>query len=142
MRPNTNQQQSKPPEQSGQQSTNNPAEQPTTPIPNAQVPQPSNQPSTQPPDLTPTDIIQPTENTQGVDITLKATGGQCWIGVTTDGQKIFEGFLKNGESKNFKGNDKIAIRYGNAGVVEVFQQGKSIGKPGSIGQVVNKEYLK
>jgi hypothetical protein len=77
-----------------------------------------------------------------VNITLKAAGGQCWIGVTTDGQKIFEGFLKNGESKNFKANDKMAIRYGNAGVVEVFQQGKSIGKPGAIGQVVNKEYLK
>lgn len=139
MGPNNNQQQSKPPEQSGQQANNNPAGQPTTPTPNEQVPQPSKQPL---PAATPTDKPQPTENTQGVDITLKATGGQCWIGVITDGQRVFEGFLNNGESKNFKAKDKITIRYGNAGVVEVFQNGKSIGKPGVTGEVVNKEYLK
>lgn len=79
---------------------------------------------------------------QGVNLTLKSSGGNCWIGVVIDGQKAYAGFLKNGETKNFKANNKIGVRYGNAGVVDVFYQGNSLGKPGSIGQVVNKEYTK
>lgn len=134
--------QNKPPSGGGEQT-----KPPGTPAqPGGQVPpvQPGGQvtPPPQPPATVPPPNQPPVTIPTGVDLTLKAHGGQSWIAVFTDGQKVFEGFLKNGETKNFKAGNKIAVRYGNAGVVEVIHQGKSLGKPGGLGQVVNKEYTK
>ncbi|MCL5935149.1 MAG: DUF4115 domain-containing protein [Clostridia bacterium] len=133
--PNTSEQtkQNKPPAGQGQQT--DPSKTPAQP--GGQVTPPPQPPATVTPPTQP-----PATLPQGVDLTLKANGGQSWIAVFTDGQKSFEGFLNNGETKNFTANNKIAVRYGNAGVVEVIHQGKSLGKPGGVGKVVNKEYTR
>ncbi len=100
------------------------------PKPANETPNTPTQPQTQPPGAI----------AQGVALKLTASNGQCWIAVVADGQKVYEGFINNGEVKAYNAKTKIAIRYGNAGVVDVQFQGKDLGKVGGLGKVVNQEY--
>ncbi|HEX3032516.1 MAG TPA: RodZ domain-containing protein [Bacillota bacterium] len=116
-------------------SSNKPEPQPTTP-----VPQPSPKPA-QPPVNNPTPPSTP-NNTGAVNLTLKASGGQCWLNVTSDGVTSFQGFLNNGQAKSFSAKQKIHVRFGNAGVVEIVQNGNSLGKAGRVGMVVDRDFTK
>jgi hypothetical protein len=60
--------------------------------------------------------------------------------VEVDGNPAFEGLVPAGQMKEFKGNERINLRLGNAGVVQVEFNGQKIGALGGYGQVVNKEF--
>ncbi|MFZ5631747.1 MAG: helix-turn-helix domain-containing protein [Bacillota bacterium] len=77
---------------------------------------------------------------KGVNITLSVTNDECWMSVEIDGKPAFTGFLSAGQIKEFKGNEKISLRLGNAGVVEVEFNGQKMGVLGGVGQVVTKEF--
>ncbi|MGI6678883.1 MAG: RodZ domain-containing protein [Dehalobacterium sp.] len=77
----------------------------------------------------------------GVSVTVIIKEDSCWIGVTVDDKKDFQGTLTAGENRTFVGQEKIVIKYGNAGVVEVITNGDRTYPVGSKNQVVTKEYL-
>lgn len=77
----------------------------------------------------------------GVHLILNADKGTSWIRVNVDGALAFEGNINQGETKNFDGKDKITIRLGNAGAVNINYNGKSIGYLGEIGKVVDKDFI-
>lgn len=77
---------------------------------------------------------------QGVNVTLSVTSDVSWMSVEIDGRPAFTGFLSAGQMKEFKGNEKISLRIGNAGVVEVEFNGKKMGVLGGKNQVVTQEF--
>ena len=76
----------------------------------------------------------------GVKIDLNVTTGRSWVLVTVDGVQAFQGELAAGESRSYTGKEKITVRLGNAGVVEVLENEKSLGSLGPVGAVVEREF--
>jgi len=105
---------------------------------NIQVPPPSktenkNPPQEKAPQETP---ITP----KGVNLTLNVVDNLSWMYVEIDGKPAFTGFLASGQVKEFKGAEKIYLKLGNAGVVEVEFNGQKMGVLGGQGEVVKKEF--
>ena len=45
--------------------------------------------------------------------------GSCWTEVTADGKEIFAGMLQAKEKKTFEAKDKLIVKYGNIGVMNI-----------------------
>ena len=67
---------------------------------------------------------------------------RCWLLVTVDGAVVQEGVVEGGQTLNWEGKDNINFRLGNAGAVEFFQGGKSLGVLGGVGDVVDKTFTR
>lgn len=78
---------------------------------------------------------------KGVNLELALKDGDSWMQVRADGNTIFEGIAKEGETKSFTGQEKVFVKLGNAGAVEITLNGESIGKIGKLGTVVSKEFV-
>ena len=65
---------------------------------------------------------------------------RCWALVTVDGAVVQEGVIEGGQTISWEGKDNITFRLGNAGAVEFFQDGKSVGILGGVGDVVDKTF--
>src|SRR5579871_3847189 len=68
--------------------------------------------------------------------TVSATS---WLRVTVDGNVSMEGTFPAGTSKTFHGNNAL-VRIGNAGGVEIYVDGKDVGKLGKQGDVVEHAF--
>jgi cytoskeleton protein RodZ len=62
-----------------------------------------------------------------------------WLRVTIDGDVSIEGTFPAGTSKTFHGNNAL-LRVGNAGGVEVYVDGRDVGKLGKSGDVVERAF--
>ncbi len=62
-----------------------------------------------------------------------------WLRVTVDGNVSMEGTFPAGTSKTFHGKNAL-VRIGNAGGVEVYVDGRDVGKLGSSGDVVEHAF--
>ena len=82
----------------------------------------------------------PPVSTSGVKMVINVKNKKSWIRVVVDGNPVFQGELSAGESKNFEAKDKIVIRLGNAGAVEVLVNGQNHGFLGGDGDVVEREF--
>lgn len=113
------------------------ASEPTaTPKPSAT---PSKTPTITP---TPTATLTPTpEFYTGVDFEM-IVNSRAWVRVAVDGALAYEGILEPGARRSWHGDERVQLRCGNAGGVEVFINGESIGTLGEEGQVVDTEWLK
>lgn len=94
----------------------------------------------QQPAVQPDQSQQTQQNQSGTHLVLNADKGVSWVSVTVDGVNVFSGNINQGETKNFDGKDKIAIRLGNAGAVNVTFNGKNYGYLGGMGNVVDKQF--
>jgi len=65
---------------------------------------------------------------------------RSWIQVTADDKEVYEGIPQSGESMTWQANQKIMMKVGNAGAVEVTHNGQAIGKLGGNGEVVLKTF--
>lgn len=65
---------------------------------------------------------------------------RCWTLVTVDGAVVQEGIVDGGQTLSWEGKEQITFRLGNAGAVEFFQDGKSIGVLGAEGDIVDKTF--
>ncbi|MBV8531264.1 MAG: helix-turn-helix domain-containing protein [Candidatus Eremiobacteraeota bacterium] len=62
-----------------------------------------------------------------------------WLRVTVDGSVSMEGTFPAGTSKTFHGKNAL-VRIGNAGGVEIYVDGKDVGKLGKAGDVVEHAF--
>jgi hypothetical protein len=62
-----------------------------------------------------------------------------WLRVTVDGSVSMEGTFPAGTSKTFHGNTAL-VRVGNAGGVEIYVDGRDVGKLGKSGDVVEHAF--
>lgn len=67
---------------------------------------------------------------------------RCWTLVTVDGAVVQEGVIEGGQTLSWEGKEQINFRLGNAGAVEFFQDGKSLGVQGAVGDVVDKTFTR
>lgn len=61
-----------------------------------------------------------------------------WIQVTVDGIRQFQGELEGGTYRSWYGEERIELRIGNAGVVDVTVNGQKMGSLGEPGDVVDR----
>ena len=76
-----------------------------------------------------------------VQVSAKFTN-RCWVSVEADGKVIFEGTAEPNKTLNWSGNQKVNVTLGNAGAAEVTYNGKSIGRLGKEGDVVERSFTK
>lgn len=100
------------------------------------TPLPTNTATPIPPTNTPTPVIYTGVN---VELVIKAPS---WIQILADDAKVFEGVLQIGENPNWNGQNRVAIRAGNGGGVEVIVNGVNRGLMGAEGQVVDQLWEK
>lgn len=100
-------------------------------------------PEPPPPPENPTPVAQatPAPKTDGVAVQARFND-RCWALVTVDGAVVQEGVIEGGQTMSWEGKENITFRLGNAGAVEFFQDGKSIGILGGIGDVVDKTFTR
>jgi len=79
---------------------------------------------------------------EGVYLTLNFTERTTWLKVIADGSIVFQGFAGPGGSKTFQASEKVWVRAGDAGAVEVVFNNRNLGKMGGPGQVVDREFVK
>ena len=108
---------------------------------------------TPPPQVEPVQPVQPADNpepvananpvpkTEGVAVQARFND-RCWMLVTVDGVVVQEGVIEGGQTLSWEGKEQINFRLGNAGAVEFFQDGKSLGVQGAVGDVVDKTFTR
>ncbi|MFA5383255.1 MAG: RodZ domain-containing protein [Eubacteriales bacterium] len=79
-------------------------------------------------------------NQEGLNIVLDVTGDECWMRVAPDGVTKFTGTVAAGNSIGFQASERMYIKLGNAGAVEVTVNGRVIGPLGKKGEVIEKEF--
>lgn len=76
-----------------------------------------------------------------VAVQVTATRASSWLFVSDGGgATLFSGLLAKGGSRTFSSSDKVNIRFGNAGGVDVVVNGKAIPALGSSGEVVDRTF--
>lgn len=83
----------------------------------------------------------PEPKKDGVEIQARFND-RCWALVTVDGAVVQEGVIEGGQTVSWEGKENITFRLGNAGAVEFFQDGKSLGVLGGVGDVVDKTFTR
>ena len=84
---------------------------------------------------------QPEPQSTGINIQARFNN-RCWTLVTVDDTVVQEGIIEGGQTLSWEGKDKITFRLGNAGAVEFFQDGKSLGVPGAEGDIADKVFTR
>ncbi|MFI5807966.1 helix-turn-helix domain-containing protein [Streptomyces sp. NPDC051561] len=78
-----------------------------------------------------------------VTVKMVATGAKSWVSARAhNGRLLFDGFLKQGESKTFTDPKKLDVVLGDAGAVQLFVNGKEVEDDFSPGQVERLTYTR
>lgn len=78
-----------------------------------------------------------------VTVQVSATDGRSWISAKDhNGRLLFDGLLKQGESKTFQDNSKINLVLGDAGAIQLYVNGKKIEDDFQPGAVERLTYTK
>lgn len=82
-----------------------------------------------------------TSNIAGVNLVLTGVSGKSWIGITNEqGESIFDGQIKSGESQSFSDSTSLKVTVGNAAAVKVALNGVDLGIAGKYGEVARYKY--
>ncbi|CAM5326303.1 helix-turn-helix domain-containing protein [Streptomyces aurantiogriseus] len=78
-----------------------------------------------------------------VTVQVSATDGKSWISAKDhNGRLLFDGLLKQGESKTFQDSEKINLVLGDAGAIQLYVNGKKIEDDWQPGAVERLTYTK
>lgn len=73
----------------------------------------------------------------GVTFEVVASNGQSWLSVRdANGQELFQGIIRQGQSRTFTDDTNLKVVIGNAGGVEISINGRPLGIAGAPGAVV------
>ncbi|MCL6448506.1 MAG: DUF4115 domain-containing protein [Armatimonadetes bacterium] len=86
-------------------------------------------------------VLEDNTSSQGVNLVLDVVQDSCWMRVVVDGETKFEGELTARQARTFSGKERIKVKLGNAGAVQVQVNGRNLGYLGGRGEVVNKEFV-
>lgn len=76
---------------------------------------------------------------EGVNVTL-AFEEDSWVRVSADGTVLQEGLQTAGAALDFRGNDEVVVRIGNAGGVRARLNGEGVGVLGEAGDVIDVRF--
>lgn len=74
-----------------------------------------------------------------IQVDMEANGS-CWLEVNADGKEIFAGMLSAKDKKTYEAKEKLIIKYGNIGVMQVTVNGEPVDLQGEHGVAV-KTYM-
>ncbi len=78
-----------------------------------------------------------------VTVKVSATDGRSWISAKDhSGRLLFDGLLRKGDSKTFQDNEKVNLVLGDAGVIQLYVNGKKIDDDFQPGAVERLTYTK
>ncbi|MEU4981969.1 helix-turn-helix domain-containing protein [Streptomyces sp. NPDC021969] len=78
-----------------------------------------------------------------VTVKVSATEGRSWISAQDhNGRLLFDGLLKQGDSKTFQDNEKVKLVLGDAGAIQLYVNGKKIEDDFQPGAVERLTYTK
>lgn len=78
-----------------------------------------------------------------VTVQVSATDGRSWISAQDhNGRLLFDGLLKQGDSKTFQDNEKVNLVLGDAGAIQLYVNGKKIDDDFQSGSVERLTYTK
>jgi cytoskeleton protein RodZ len=109
---------------------------------------PDTDPTDEEPEPEPDDAPEPEEDEdeepepaepEGVEL-LIAFEEASWMRVIIDGTTVLEAVVAEGETRQWRGEEEIEIRYGNPGGVRVEFNGEDLGPQGARGQPVTLRY--
>lgn len=121
----------------GDVATVNPPQQQTQPV----APEPT--PTTDPTPVASANPEPEQPKTPSDKVAIQARfNDRCWALVTVDGAVVQEGVIEGGQTLSWEGKENVTFRLGNAGAVEFFQDGKSLGIQGGVGDVVDKTFTR
>ncbi len=80
-------------------------------------------------------------NQSGVNIQAKFSG-DCWTEVTVDGVVVYEDVASAGQTLSWTGKNDVTVRVGNAGAVDLTENGRHVGALGAIGEVTERTFRK
>ena len=81
-----------------------------------------------------TETVATVDGINHVVLKLSATE-KTWLSITSEGKRLFSGFLEPSQTKTLEGLEAARMTVGNAGGIEVRLNGKPIGPIGKSGQV-------
>jgi cytoskeleton protein RodZ len=90
----------------------------------------------------PVPSVRPTAagpSTDGANSLALVFSASSWLRVTVDGNVSMEGTFPAGTAKTFHGKNAV-VRIGNAGGVEIYVDGKDVGKLGRVGDVAERAF--
>jgi len=90
-------------------------------------------------DQEPEEEPSPEPTFEGVNVTL-AFEEDSWVRVSADGTVLQEGLQTAGAALDFRGNDEVTVRIGNAGGVRARLNGEGIGVLGDAGDVIDVRF--
>lgn len=98
------------------------------------------------PTVTPTETVVATETptgteiafTDGIEVEVIATNGDCWVDITADGVNVYSGTLMLGESESFTADEEMALVLGFPDGVELVVNGQELGSPGGVDPITIK----
>lgn len=89
----------------------------------------------------PNAVAAASNNQSGVNIQARFTG-DCWTEVTVDGVIVYEDVVSAGQTLSWSGKNNVVVRVGNAGAVDITENGKNVGQLGAIGEVTERTFRK
>ena len=79
--------------------------------------------------------------TSGVVVVITGVQGQSWVGIQdSSGAQVFSGRITTGQAQTFKDAQQLNVTVGNAGAVNLNVNGKDLGTPGNVGEVVHLSF--
>lgn len=104
-------------------------------------PSPSASASAPAPTVAPTDLTA--FNRDGVVVQVKLVGDKSWVRITDEkGTQLFQGVLTQGMVREFRSANLLYVVLGNAGAVSLTVNGRDLGSPGAVGEVVRTQFGK
>jgi cytoskeletal protein RodZ len=77
----------------------------------------------------------------GVSLTLRAIGSVSWVKISgATGSTLFEGKLRQGDSREFYDDQLLQLVIGNAGAIAITYNGEDLGTTGRIGEVTRLQF--
>jgi cytoskeleton protein RodZ len=74
-----------------------------------------------------------------VEVTVNARE-RCWVRVRADGELAYEGALRPGDARSWRGSEAVEVLLGNAGGVSLAVNGQDLGPAGKPGEVVRRVF--
>jgi cytoskeleton protein RodZ len=87
----------------------------------------------------PSTLVQATLSAAPVTVTAVATD-RSWVRAVADGVTVFEGFLSAGDQQVWQAKRQVTLRIGNASALTLTVNGRSVGRLGNPGDVVDETY--
>ncbi len=82
-----------------------------------------------------------TTDVSGVNLIITAVDGRSWLGITNEqGETVFDGQIRSGQTQSFQDPDSLSVTIGNASAVQVTLNGVDLGIAGNFGEVARYKY--